>query len=53
MLDRAGLVSQHRQGRERRFELDPRPLADAAAWLTTVGAEWDTRLTDLKKLLAT
>jgi DNA-binding transcriptional ArsR family regulator len=51
MLDRAGLVSQHRQGREQRFELDPRPLADAAAWLTTVGAEWDTRLTDLKKLL--
>ncbi len=50
-LDRAGLVSQSRHGREQRFELDPRPLADAAAWLTTVGAEWDTRLADLQKLL--
>jgi DNA-binding transcriptional ArsR family regulator len=51
-LGRAGLVSQTRHGRESRFELDPRPLADAAAWLTTVGAEWDTRLADLRKLLA-
>ena len=50
-LGRAGLVSESRRGREHRFELDPRPLADAAAWLTTVGAEWDTRLADLQKLL--
>ena len=50
-LGRAGLVSQSRHGREQRFELDPRPLADAAAWLTTVGAEWDTRLADLQRLL--
>jgi DNA-binding transcriptional ArsR family regulator len=50
-LGRAGLVSQSRRGREHRFELDPRPLADAAAWLTTVGREWDTRLADLQKLL--
>ena len=50
-LGRAGLVSQSRHGREHRFELDPRPLADAAAWLTTVGAEWDTRLADLQRLL--
>jgi DNA-binding transcriptional ArsR family regulator len=48
-LGRAGLVSQSRHGRESRFELDPRPLADAAAWLTTVGAEWDTRLADLQR----
>jgi len=51
-LGRAGLVSGSRRGREQRFELDPRPLADAAAWLTAVGAEWDTRLADLRKLLA-
>ena len=50
-LGRAGLVSESRRGREHRFELDPRPLADAAAWLTTVGAEWDTRLADLQRLL--
>ncbi len=50
-LDRAGLVSHTRRGRESLFELDPRPLADAAAWLSTVGAEWDTRLADLQRLL--
>ena len=50
-LGRAGLVSHRRRGRESLFELDPRPLADAATWLTAVGGEWDTRLTDLQKLL--
>jgi DNA-binding transcriptional ArsR family regulator len=50
-LGRAGLVSESRRGREHRFELDPRPLTDAAAWLTTVGAEWDSRLADLKRML--
>lgn len=50
-LSRAGLVSRSRHGRESRFELDPRPLADAAGWLTAVGAEWDTRLTGLQRLL--
>jgi DNA-binding transcriptional ArsR family regulator len=50
-LGRAGLVSQSRHGRESRFELDPRPLADAAAWLTAVGGEWDARLADLQLLL--
>jgi DNA-binding transcriptional ArsR family regulator len=50
-LGRAGLVSQSRRGRESLFELDPRPLADAASWLNAVGAEWDTRLTDLQRLM--
>ena len=50
-LGRAGLVSASRHGREHRFELDPRPLAAAAAWLTTVGGEWDARLADLQRLL--
>jgi DNA-binding transcriptional ArsR family regulator len=50
-LGRAGLVTQSRRGRESLFQLDPRPLADAATWLTTVGAEWDTRLADLQRLL--
>jgi DNA-binding transcriptional ArsR family regulator len=50
-LGRVGLVSASRQGRESRFELNPQPLTDAAAWLTTVGGEWDRRLTDLQRLL--
>jgi DNA-binding transcriptional ArsR family regulator len=48
-LGRAGLVSQSRRGREAVFELDPRPLADAAQWLTAVGAEWDARLAELQR----
>ena len=50
-LGRAGLVSESRRGREHRFELDPQPLTDAAAWLTTVGAEWDSRLANLQRLV--
>lgn len=50
-LDQAGLVSSHRRGRELRFELQPRPLTDAAAWIAAVGGEWDGRLERLRGLL--
>jgi len=50
LLGEAGLVSSRRRGREARFELDPAPLADAAAWLDAVGAEWDERLRRLHQL---
>jgi DNA-binding transcriptional ArsR family regulator len=50
-LGRAGLVSSHRSGREARYELDPRPLADAAEWIAAVGGEWDRRLGGLRRLL--
>lgn len=51
LLGRAGLVSARRSGRESRFELDPAPLADAAAWIGAVGGEWDVRLGALRQLL--
>lgn len=51
LLGQAGLVSSRRSGRESLFELDVRPLADAAAWIGTVGAEWDSRLGRLRGLL--
>jgi DNA-binding transcriptional ArsR family regulator len=50
-LDHAGLVNSRRNGRELRFELDPRPLADAAGWIAAVGGEWDNRLGQLRQLL--
>ena len=50
-LGRAGLVSSRRSGREAHYELDPRPLADAAAWIATVGGEWDSRLDRLRSFL--
>jgi DNA-binding transcriptional ArsR family regulator len=52
LLGRAGLVSSQRRGRESRFELEPAPLTTAAAWIGAIGAEWDTRLSDLQRLLA-
>jgi DNA-binding transcriptional ArsR family regulator len=51
LLGEAGLVNSRRSGREALFELDARPLADAAAWIGTVGAEWDSRLGRLRGLL--
>jgi ArsR family transcriptional regulator, cadmium/lead-responsive transcriptional repressor len=46
-LDRAGLVEGRREGREMRYSLTPAPLADAMAWMTGVGAQWDERLARL------
>jgi DNA-binding transcriptional ArsR family regulator len=43
MLDRAGLVSVQRHGREMRYRLEPRPLDEAAAWLAGLAAEWEQR----------
>lgn len=51
LLREAGLVSSRRSGREALFELDPRPLADAAAWLGAVGTEWERSLGRLRTLL--
>jgi len=51
-LRRARLVRGERVGRETRYRLRPEPLGDAAQWIATVGAEWDERLADLRRLLA-
>jgi DNA-binding transcriptional ArsR family regulator len=52
LLGEAGLVASRRSGREARFELDPRPLGEAAAWLGAIGAEWDERLRRLQRLVS-
>ena len=51
-LRAAELVSADRVGRETRYRLEPRALAEAAGWIARVGGEWDSRLTDLERLLA-
>ena len=51
-LDEAGLVAVRRQGREARYELTPRPLDEAVAWIARVGAQWDERLVALGRHLA-
>jgi len=46
-LDRAGLVTARRAGRETRYTLTPAPLADAMRWMDEVGGQWDDRLARL------
>jgi DNA-binding transcriptional ArsR family regulator len=48
----AGLVASRREGREIRFRPTPEPMSEAMAWMTTVGAEWDDRLSKLQRELA-
>jgi DNA-binding transcriptional ArsR family regulator len=50
-LSSAGLVDGRRRGRETRYTLTPRPLADAARWMADVGARWDERLEALRRHL--
>jgi DNA-binding transcriptional ArsR family regulator len=46
-LEGAGLIAGERQGREHRYALTQAPLAEAARWMTDVGAAWDERLARL------
>jgi DNA-binding transcriptional ArsR family regulator len=50
-LAEAGLVEPSREGRESRYRLTPAPFATAALWMAALGAEWDARLDQLRRLL--
>ncbi len=50
VLDRAGLVRATTSGREKRFHVDERQLARAAAQLTAVGSAWDGRMQRIKSM---
>jgi DNA-binding transcriptional ArsR family regulator len=47
VLAEAGLVRGERSGRETRYVPTPAPLGDAVSWMTSLGAQWDTRLAAL------
>lgn len=51
VLGDAGLVRSRREGREVRYAVTPAPLSDAVVWMTSIGAEWDERLADLRRHL--
>ena len=51
VLSGAGLVRDHRVGRERVWELEPQRLLDARRSLERISAQWDTALGRLKKLV--
>ncbi|PZF85180.1 ArsR/SmtB family transcription factor [Jiangella anatolica] len=44
VLERAGLVTTAKRGRQRFCALTAAPLRDAAAWLAEYAAYWDERL---------
>lgn len=52
ILLEAGLVSEQRHGRERRYHLLPNQLAPVRNWLAHYEQFWDDRLARLQKLLA-
>jgi len=50
VLDRAGLVTRQRAGREVRYRVEPERLDAAARQIAAVAAAWDRRLGALKAL---
>jgi ArsR family transcriptional regulator, cadmium/lead-responsive transcriptional repressor len=50
VLDRAGLVSGRRRGREVRYVVRPERVDDAAEALAQVAARWEKRLHRIKRL---
>ena len=51
ILERARLVRRRRSGREHLLSINPRPLDEAANWIETQRALWNTRLDALDALL--
>jgi DNA-binding transcriptional ArsR family regulator len=47
-LAEAGLVTATRRGREKVYQISPRPLTDAVSWMADLGARWDDRLAALR-----
>ena len=48
LLEAVGLVSSERQGRERIWRIEPKPLADASDYLTTLSKRWDDAINRLR-----
>ena len=53
VLERAGLVFRSKTGRTHYCRLNPRPLAEAEAWLRYYERFWNQRLDALENLLRT
>lgn len=51
VLEKAGLVSSVRVGRESRFAYRPEPIDEARAYLDGVSAQWDGALARLRALV--
>jgi len=50
VLEQAGLVTRHREGREVRFRIDPGRLDEATRTLAQVANDWGLRLAAIKRI---
>lgn len=53
LLRRAHLVNEHREGRNRYYNLNPEPLKAVDSWLEQYRAFWSTSLLNLKAFVET
>lgn len=51
VLEHAGIVSSHKAGRTRIYQLTTGPLTGANQWLSTHRNHWERRLDQLDELL--
>lgn len=51
VLERAGLVDHHKEGRVRRFRLRPQPLRDAAKWIAFYQRFWAQQFDALEEFI--
>jgi DNA-binding transcriptional ArsR family regulator len=51
VLEHAGIVSSHKAGRTRTYQLVPGALRDASAWMTSARSHWEQRFDQLDELL--
>ena len=51
VLKAAGVVTEHRHGRNRIYSLDPKPLTEAYAWLAQYEIFWKAKMSRLGKHL--
>jgi DNA-binding transcriptional ArsR family regulator len=51
VLEKAGLVSHLKVGRESRFAFQPEPVAEAKSYLDAVSAQWDDALSRLRSFV--
>lgn len=52
VLERAGLLTRHRDGRVHRLRANPQKLAEARAWIEEYARAWDASFDALDQLLA-
>jgi DNA-binding transcriptional ArsR family regulator len=48
LMEAVGLVSSQRQGRERIWRVQPKPLCDASDYLTALSQRWDRAIDRLR-----